>query len=344
MVFFIIAILTGVPSSDIHHKVIGFIRNRILQSYVWMLPFVFVSYLGWKTQKHPPPYYEKIVNNILGGENDNFKIAKRDIAKLESINPRVATQFSNVISVFEERLMHNTSEIEASAARANVFIRQLDSNIEDEWSNHPLRLHALAEAKVLAIQAALSDPDINISWDDQDCLFNEAISLYEKVSQSTSPLAIYLLRTSARQNLGNTYLYRKDFRNAEKIYRSIVNNSETRNSSTWGNLIASLVSLGDFNEAIEQGCKAKDWAEKNGKASTEPSAYASILENTALAYWGKGEFNQAHELITYARAFRDDNLNTANLALSYRFLGKLKRPKEPCVVWQNRPMLVQRSL
>ena len=113
-----------------------------------------------------------------------------------------------------------------------------------------------------------------------------------------------------------------DFGRAEEVYLHLVDDPALRNTSSWGNLIASLVYQKRSVEAVAQGLAAKEWAESQGKAFVEPFTYASILENTAQAYWQLKKYDKAHILIAAATAFRDDNLNRSNLAISFAILGR----------------------
>jgi Flp pilus assembly protein TadD len=69
-------------------------------------------------------------------------------------------------------------------------------------------------------------------------------------------------------------------------------------------------------EAIDEGERARTWAESSGRALVETYPYAGVLENMAFAKMQIEDYAGALSDIATANAFREDELTRQNLALA----------------------------
>ena len=319
----VIFLVTGVPANEVPHVVQRVLRNRFLQSYLAMGPFIVgsifaIGYVVHVVASEPPPRYAAFVNTILRGETDKYADARSALADIAKVNPSVGAKFGAVLKVFEERTKRNTGDRVESTS--SDLIRMLRTEAEGDWEAHPLRRHALAEAYVLRAQV----------FDDGDkgatrlagLQYDNAIGLYKSVVETPSPLATDRLRTSAFHNIGNIHLYRKHLDEAVTVFTAIINDDNLRNTASWGNLIAVLTLADKMEKAITMGCRARQWAQQEDRIDTETFQYKAILENTAHAYWATGQLSSAHDLLDEASRFVPvDPLTRENLAASFAFLG-----------------------
>ena len=85
----------------------------------------------------------------MTGESDNHQIAQHKLAEIQKVNPALGAKLALVLGVFTERAAINAGMKEPSSQRAQVLIRSLLAEAPNDWQNHPLRKHALAEAYLL---------------------------------------------------------------------------------------------------------------------------------------------------------------------------------------------------
>ena len=282
----------------------------------------------------PAPRYEMLVKTILSGEADDFADATRAVASVEKRNPELANRYSFVLKTFSERARVNLKAGQRNTTSARLLVRVLSTEDHGSWADHPLRLHALAEAySLLANALKQREPKsgkASVFGDlSSDTLFDNSIELYRKVADSNDPRAVPQLRASALKNLGNTLLYRNEYANALTAWRRA--NSESlglRSTSTWGNIVAGLVILGRYDEAVAEGEAARDWAESNGKALQETSQFVSIIVNMAFARLATRDLPGAVSDFRFADALQEDANTKLNLALAYILSGQTSEAKQ----------------
>ena len=323
VVLAVIFLVTGVPANEVPHVVQRALRNRFLQSYLAMGPFIVVSIFAIGCVVHivasePPPRYSAFVNTILRGETDEYADARSALADITKVNPSVGVKFGAVLKVFEERTKRNTGhQVESNPSD---LIRMLRTDAGGDWEAHPLRRHALAEAYVLSANV-LDDGDEGATIL-AGLRYDNAIELYKSVVETPSPLATDRMRASAFQNTGNIHLYRNRPDAAAAVFSTIIDDDNLRNTASWGNLIAALTLAKKAKEAITMGVRARQWAQQEDRIDTETSQYMGILENTAHAYWARGQFSSAHNLLDEAILLRPkDPITRGNFAASFAFLG-----------------------
>jgi len=329
---YLLAFVTGVHLSETPKVVIRFFRNQYLQSSRFMLIGIgatstFSAYILWFTSSYPPPQYERLVTTILRGESDDFLDARKAIAEAKGKNPALGEKFSLAMDAFVERARVNLQGGQVNTTRARLLVRALSDESDVDWTRHSFRKHALAESYSLLAtavknsEAETSRPEVfgNLS---SDALFKQSIELYSEVARTSSALTIPLMRVSALNNLGNVYYYLGDTTAALSAWQEA--NSDRlgyRNTSTWGNIIAALVILRRFDDAISEGEKAREWAERNGKALKETSQFVGIVTNTAFARLAKGHTEEALSDFQFANALQADADTLLNLALGYVLLN-----------------------
>ncbi len=336
---YILAFLTGTHLSDVPREVIRYLRNRYLQSMRAMLAGIVATVLLlagtlWYVSAVPAPKYEDLVHAILRGEADDFADAERATEAVKAVNPELASRYQLVLETFVERARVNLSAGQVNTARARLLVRSLSVEGDSGWADHPLRWHALAEAYSLlagAIRNSERAGGASAAFGDlsSDNLSARGAELYQAVARSRDVRALPLMRASALNNVGNAYLYQDRVEEALVAWREA--NSEMlgfRNTSSWGNIIAGLVILGRYSEAISEGEQAREWAESTGKALQEASQYVSIVVNTAFARMADGDFDGAIAGFQLADALQNDNNTRLNLALSYALQGSYGRAQE----------------
>jgi tetratricopeptide (TPR) repeat protein len=237
----------------------------------------------------------------------------------------LTARLTKVVEVFAERYDVNAGRKTISGERARIFVRALEADAEGDWNQHPLRLHALAEAYSMFGQGVVQASSVlstNVIADPTSP-FKRAIDLYGQVATSASPLAPTALRVSALVNSGNAYYYMDDYEGALKAWRAAAGDKDgQRNLSPWGNAVAALVMLDRPKEAIEEGEQARTWAEKTGRALIETYPFAGVLENMGFAKMQVGDTRGALADFATANAFREDDLTKQNLALALIVAGK----------------------
>jgi tetratricopeptide (TPR) repeat protein len=324
-----IAFLGGIAIGDVPKTALSFARNRFFQSFGMMsaasaVMLALCAYSIYALVFTTAPAYEKFVRLLMNGSSDNLQLAKENIEAFRATNPDLATKFGKVVEVFAERSSVNAGVKQLSGERARTFVRALEVTGDDDWDRHPLRRHALAEAYLLfgqsfeqagRIASALAPGDRNP--------FQVAIELYESVAAANEPLAPGILRSSALNNVGNAYYYLHDPQRALVAWRNAMRTGEGRNNlSSWGNIVAALILSGKPEEAIDEGERARAWAEKTGRAFVDTYQYAGILGNTGFARLQLSKFDDALKDFAAAHAFREDDLTRQNLALALIVSGR----------------------
>lgn len=336
---YVLAFLTGVHLSDVPRVTVGYFRNRYLQSPMAMIAgsaFTTILCLSsvWYVSATPAPKYKELVHTILRGEADDFADAKRTIDAINDLNPDLANRYRLVLETFMERARVNLAAGQPNTTRARLLVRSLSADAGPGWADHPLRRHALAEAySLLAGAIRQNEPTegaITVFGDlSSNSLSARSIALYEAVSSSDDSRAVSLMRASALNNLGNAYFYRNEIKDALAAWRAA--NSEKlgfRNTGTWGNIVAGLVVLGQYDNAIREGEEARNWAEISGKALQETSQFVSIVVNTAFARLARGDLEKAVADFQFANALQEDANTRLNLALSFVLLGSHERAQQ----------------
>jgi tetratricopeptide (TPR) repeat protein len=320
---YVFAFLTGAALTDAPRAVISFARNRFFQSPVMMvtavvLSSIFLGYCSWVLAKSTPPAYEKIVALLLGGSSDSLTIVRDRITSIRATDPELAARLTKVVEVFSERNAVNAGQKSLSGERARIFVRALEADAEGDWGEHPLRAHALAEAYSMFGQSVAQSASLVSSTAAQEIRtpFKRAIDLYNRVASSGSPLAPTALHISALVNIGNANYYMKDYAGALAAWRNATSVGEHPNLSPWSNVVAALVMLDRPKEAIDEGERARTWAESSGRALVETYPYAGVLENMAFAKMQIEDYAGALSDIATANAFREDELTRQNLALA----------------------------
>lgn len=324
-----LAFVTGTKVTEIPHAFASALRNRFFQSKTQMyvaiaLAATLTVTVALLNSYHTPPAYGELVRELLGGQSDEFKIAAEKVDAIKRSNSDFADQLRKVMEVFKYRAAVNSGSETIATPKARVFVRSLEANVSDSWEQHPLRWHGLAESYLLyaqsvqkSIQATSATEPSKRRVPSSAVLFNKAIELYSKVADSNSSLVSRELRSSALNNLGNAYYYNKQNSKALTAWRRA--NAEeyggTRSTTSWGNIVAGLVLLGKHRDAVEEGEKARAWAEQTGKAFIETYPYSGILENTGLARLQIGDFSGAVADLETANAFREDSLTRQNFAI-----------------------------
>ena len=295
-----------------------FFRNTFLQSYDWMIPFIFVSVIFIYTTLYnvkyiAPPEYTVFVDKLLDGETNGFKAVDEALNNIKQVNPNIGSRYASVVDVFKVRWKKNI--IGEPAKHPAKLVQDLKDHTKGPWANNPLLLLGLAEAYSLKSQEGTQSVSRS---------YTKSTNLFQSVQKSTSPLATELLRKCALNLHGNLYLYHSNYSEAISIYQKIIQDDDYKNLSTWANLIAAHILNEDIDKAIETGLNAKDWAENKEKDDDTIGVYASILENLAYAYWHVLNYEEAHKLIEEASILRsDDHLPVkVNLAVSNALLGK----------------------
>lgn len=331
---YIVAFLAGVQISHVPATILAFFRNRFFQSSKLMscgiiFTLAFAGVLVGLHAQMTPPAYDKVVSGILGGENDDFHVSKRNIDRVKSVDFSSYEKLKMISAIFEERSNINKGKSNLTTARYQIFIRNLEAEKSSHWQNHPLRLHALAEAYSLYAQSAKITENSKLSRDlfgsrrNSDQLFQESIKLYAKVANTSNGLAPPLLVHSALHNIGNQYYYMGDVENAVKSWGK-ANSPKLggkRNLSSWGNVIAGLVVSKKYRDAVLESERARNWADANGKVFTESFNYASILENAAFAKFNLGDNADALRDSASSIALRNDELSKQNYAVFLALSG-----------------------
>ncbi len=332
---YILAFLFGASISETPKLVLKYLRNKFFQNPVTMIIFILTSTIyNYLVIHHikttPPPKYNLFVSQILGGESDDFEVAKKYLKKIKTLNEVRAENFQLVLDVFHYRNKINTKNLHETLTKARIFVRALDANLDDEiWQHHPLRLHTLAEAYSMWAQAIFSDKKqqsntkkVDAEWKE---ISNKSLELYERVYSSESNLSTKLLKASALHNKGNVLLYTQQFKKSlEAMERALVFNP---NTSTYSNLVAIYVLLGNIPKAIEKGLEGKEWALNNGKALRDISNYAGILGNMGFAQMIKGDFQNATENLNSQFNLLNDELSQLNLVVALAFQGNKTQAK-----------------
>ena len=320
---YLFAFVTGAALSDAPKAVISFARNRFFQSVPMMAAALicsglFLGYFCWFLLNKTPPAYERMLALLLGGSSDNLTLVRDKITAIRAVNPELAGRLTKVVEVFSERNGVNAGQKTLSGERAQIFIRSLESDADGDWGVHPLRVHALAEAYSMFGQSVTQRAG-SISAapvPDSKAPFKRAIELYKQVAASESSLAPTALRTSALLNTGNAYYYMNDYEGALDAWRAAASRGDQPNLSPWSNVVAALVMLDRPREAVEEGERARIWAERSGKALVETYPYAGVLESLAFAKMQTGDYVGALSDMATANAFREDDLTRQNLALA----------------------------
>jgi tetratricopeptide (TPR) repeat protein len=318
------AFVTGTALTDAPKAALSFARNTFFQSVPWMAftlaaSTLFVCSSAWLLTASTPPAYESLVNDLLGGSSDNFKIVNSTIDTIRANNPRLASHLTTVTQVFSGRSDVNAGRGTVSSPRVQLFIRVLEGDSDSEWATHPLRTYALAEAYSLFGQTVTHASEIVSSTKVQDpnSPFQHAIGLYNRVKLSSSSLVTERMRTSAILNTGNAYYYMGDYVNALSAWRDANSDKNGNpNLNAWSNVVAALVMLDRPTEAIAEGERARAWAEKTGLALTNTYPFAGILEAMGFAKMQTGDFTGALDDFATANAFRNDDLTRQNFALA----------------------------
>ncbi|WP_340160072.1 tetratricopeptide repeat protein [uncultured Hoeflea sp.] len=329
---YFVAFIGGKRVADIPSSVISFFRNRYLQSDSTMIAGIIVTFLACgailsRTEFTAPPEYEKLVNAILAGEIDRSAEAKDLLQKVEERNPAFADHLNLVVQTFELRRQINLEAHVSDIVQSRLLIRALSNPSNVSWGNHPMRIHALAEAHSLMAQGVLQKGSSNLVAGlgklSPNELFDDAISLYEQVRTSNNHrLATPQLRASAANNIGNVHLYKGDHQEALDAYLEVVRSyPDYKSPGTLGNVIAALILLRRYDDAAVFGEEAKVWAEENGKAFQDTAHYVSILTNTGFAHLAAGNYSDATPLFEVSALIENDAVTKLNVALNYAMGG-----------------------
>jgi tetratricopeptide (TPR) repeat protein len=330
LVTYVFAFITGTALADAPKAVLSFAKNTFFQSAAMMvfalaISCTLIGYGSWLLAKTTPPSYEQMIKLLLGGSSDNMAIVREKIDVVRKSNPELASRLVKVTEVFLERYAVNAGQRTLSGERARTFVRALEADAEGDWKEHPLRVHALAEAYSMFGQSVAQASTLISAAAVQDATspFMHAIELYSQVIASPSPLAPAALRVSALVNTGNAYYYMKDYAGALAAWRAATSEKEGQpNLSPWSNVVAALVMLDRPNDAIKEGERARAWAERSGRALIETYPFAGVLENMAFAKMQVGDNLGALADLATANAFREDDLTRQNFALALILTGR----------------------
>lgn len=329
---YFVAFVLGRKISDIPTDVIKILKNRYFQSEGLMSAGILVASVACLiafnyTERRPPPFYQIFVSSLLSGEIDNFDESRRILKIVNDKNPTLAEHFSLAIQVFDLRRQVNNELHSSALVKARLLVRALSSDSSTGWNNHPLRKHSLAESYSLLGQAmqefqsneaALTSIKLN-----PEVMLSNSILLYKEVASSRSPrLVTDQLRASALNNIGNSYYYMGKLQQAIDAWSYATTiDPRFKNVGTLGNIVAALVLLQRYDEAVTFGNESLVWAEENGKALRDTSHFVGILVNTGFALT---ELNRMKEAIPYfhnAAMLQDDNNANLNLALAHAMSG-----------------------
>ncbi|MCX4173394.1 MULTISPECIES: tetratricopeptide repeat protein [Paraburkholderia] len=316
---YLYAFLTGDSVSDAPKNMWALLRDHTLQEKRTMIIFLILALLSslaatWMLCTNSPPSYVKLVATLLGGENDDQQIIIDSIKNLKDKNPTFAEQLEIVRRVFDERRQWNHENKQVNSTLPRIFIRSLEANIDDDtWLNHPLRLHADAEAHSMLAQALSVEHDkaaLDLAKQNRDA----AIRLYSEVINNKSIWTTPLLRRSAEQNIGNVYLYAGDYDKAIYAYSKL--SEKSRSIATDGNKVAALANAGRTAEAARFGDKAINESKGSPELLTELRSYVSLVTNTGFAKLILQDGLGARNLMQEAFDLLPDALARQNLALA----------------------------
>lgn len=333
----------GVTLADAPKRVMSFLRNVFFQVR-WMMLASCTAALSLSaaifvhTEATPPPAYEQIVKQLLGGESDNGEIVAGQIKRLRDQGIRFGDQLDLVSRVFTERRKRNFDAKLVDGTTPRILVRALDSNHNDaSWQSHPLRWHALGEAYSMWAQAAQSSVISGSDSQEWKSLRDHALKWYEKVAQAKEWRATELLKLSAEQNAGNVLYYTGNLEKAAETYEKVL--QQNRNLSTAGNLMACYLTMNPprVAEAESLGTNTREWAMAEGKGVLEASPYSSLLSTLAFAKLMQGKLPEGRGYLVEAYDVVPDVINSYNLATALilegrgvdalRVLDRLKRPR-----------------
>lgn len=324
-VSYLYAFVTGDSVADAPKSMWALLRDHALQHKITMTLFVAIAILFSTTvmviyATKSPPSYERIVAQLLGGENDDQQIVAESIKELREKNPEFSNELDIVRRVFEERRLWNHENKQVNATLPRIFIRSLEANISDKsWRDHPLRWHAAAEAHAMLAQALASQHGISASTTAEKNR-DEAIDLYKKVIGSSSVLVTPLMRLSAEQNIGNTYYYAGNFKRALDTYTHLSEKAQSLGIDA--NRVAALVQLGRAPEAVEFGSRAMQESKGGLDFLTEIREYVSLATNTGFTKLILGETHGARSDLQEAFDLLPDSMARQNLALAIDAAGE----------------------
>lgn len=324
------AFLTGAPVTEAPRTLWNWLRNNALQSQPLMTIYCAVCLCASAMilayiHATSPPVYERLVAQLLGGSNDDHAVISDQIKALKDTNPSLMAHIENVKQVFEERRKWNHDNKPPNATLPRIFIRTLDANIEDdpEWKDHPLRWFASAEAHSMLAQALGVGSSTTATMHVLALSRETALTLYDRVaSDFSNPLVTKLMLTSARQNQGNVLYYSGKFKEALALYTTL--NEALRSTAVEANIVASLVQLRRFDEAIQTGTTAVGRSRSTGRALTEVRDYISLLTNIGFAQMIVQKNSDALEGMQEVHDLVPDSMAKQNLALANIADGKLE--------------------
>jgi tetratricopeptide (TPR) repeat protein len=313
------AFVTGEPLANAPKNIWRWLRDTALQDNSFMVSFLLLVTVicisaGVFLNTQTPPSYERLVSQLLGGENDDHEIISATLKQLKEKNQLLAKRIETVRNVFDERRKWNNENKQISATLPRIFIRSLEANIDDKnWLNHPLRLHAAAEAHSMLAQSLSIRPESAKSplvAENRD----QAIRLYRAVAQSTSPWATKLMRRSAEQNIGNAYYYASDYSAALREYELV--SAASLSSGVEANRVAALIQLQRIPDAVVVGNKAISVARSKGTVLSELRDYISLVTNVGFAKLILKKPIDALENMQEAYDLLPDAMARQNLALA----------------------------
>ncbi|MGY2340240.1 tetratricopeptide repeat protein [Pseudomonas sp. SDO5532_S415] len=321
---YVLTFLVGEKMSDAPRIMIRYLKDYFFQSSRLMVFFVFcVSLLSvlllYRMVSTAPPHYVSLVEKLLGGEQDRQQLILNEINLISLKNDGLSRKLQLVNDVFSLRSKWNFLDHPANTTEPRILVRALELDKDADWRDHPLRIHALAEAYSMWAQAAKSS-SYPIEVDGWKHNLKKSIDLYEEVINSSSPLATPLMKLSAINNSGNAYYYAHDLNNALLFYRRVL--EEKKNLSTAGNVIALLLLQKKYEEAARVGDEYMEWAKLSGSALTEGSSYSAVVGNSAFAHLIMGDDEVGAKLMIEAYDLESDDLNALNLSAALALSGQ----------------------
>lgn len=319
---YLFALVTSQPLTDAPKALWSWLRNRFFQEAAWLLAFSSVGIaacLGAVVEitRTAPPEYSRFVHLLLAGESDDLLIVRKEIARIRTRNSDYADDMEDVLRVFSERRPWSYESKVPSTTVPRLLYLTLngESDRDEEWESHPLRLHAAAEAASMYAQALASSSTTPFAerWRDS------AVELYKKVLNSRDVRSLPALKRSAQNNIGNVNYYVGDLETALASYESITADDTSVGAS--GNAVAIRILLGRPAEALVWGKRAKEKAIENGKALSEPVPFSNLASNLGFAYWVRSDWGGALTEMQTAFDLVPDRNSALNLSLARLFAG-----------------------
>lgn len=320
VITYLYAFVTGINVTEAPKAILAWIRDDALQNHRIMTGFVVVSIIFCTfsdsyLRRMPAPAYERLVAQLLGGENDDQHVIEEVIRNLKEKNRVFATRIDIANQIFAERRRWNHENKQPIEALPRAWIRALDVNLDEAWKEHPLRWHASAEAHAMMTQAIMTIGAVSSTTAVVNQERDAALMLYQRVLDSRDSRVTPLLRKSAAQNLANVYLYTKEFQKALDQYDKAI--KENRSLATESNRVVALVQLGRFAEAISKGTDAQAWALDSGRVLTELRDYISLISNKGFVHLITGANANALKDMREAFELLPDIMARQNLGLAY---------------------------